>query len=65
LTKDIVQRAVDAAELAHSPAVWRCMEPKERTAAIYKEIRRLDLEALAGTPVQDQVRKRELHGALT
>jgi hypothetical protein len=40
------------------------MRPEERTAAIYEEIRRMDAEATAGAPIQNQQRKPEIRGAL-
>jgi len=44
---DIIQRAVEAAQQHYSDSEWASLRPQERTAAVYREIRRLD-EAAAG-----------------
>jgi hypothetical protein len=41
---DIVQRAVDAAQRHYSASDWSSLRPQERTAAVYREMRRLDAE---------------------
>jgi hypothetical protein len=45
LMNDIVQRAVDAAQQHYSASDWSSLRPQERTAAVYREMRRLDAEA--------------------
>jgi hypothetical protein len=39
---DVIQRAVEAAQQHYSDADWSSLRPQERTAAVYREIRRLD-----------------------
>ena len=45
-TMDVVQRAVEVASGKYSSELWLTMNPQERTAAIYAEIRRLDIEMI-------------------
>jgi hypothetical protein len=39
---DVIQRAVEAAQEHYSVDDWYSLRPQERTAAVYREIRRLD-----------------------
>jgi hypothetical protein len=44
---DVVQRAVEAAQRRYPDSDWLSLRPEERTAAVYRELRRLDAETSA------------------
>jgi hypothetical protein len=44
---DSFQRAVQRARRAYSPIDWTTIAPRERTDAIYRELRRIDADRAA------------------
>jgi hypothetical protein len=44
---DSFQRAVQRARRAYSPTDWTTIAPRERTDAIYRELRRIDADRAA------------------
>jgi len=56
---DIVQRSVNAARQHYSARDWSSLRPPERTAAVYREMRRLDAEAMK--PLKHRHRQAEQH----
>jgi hypothetical protein len=49
----IVRQAMENLQAVHVDANWVTLPPNERISLIYGEIRRLDLERVAGRSTQD------------
>ena len=46
----ILTKTIVAAEVRYPGGQWLSINPAERATAIYQEVRRLDLERVAGLP---------------
>jgi hypothetical protein len=59
---DSFQRAEERARRAYSQADWTTITPRERTEAIYRELRRIDADRVAKQGLPKQPVEREAMG---